>query len=187
MPERDEFDLLIDSALQDYAEPRAGLENRILAQIAGRSVLPSRRRWILAAIAAVPTVAFLLVLSYLIPWSRWEHPSQMAYTPAVPAVAPVITPPASHPALKEHAPHYVLSRDRVSDQAQSSNLPRPKLDVFPAPQPLNSEEQALSRFATEAPEADRKALVEGKQLFDEPLNISALRIPPLPSPEDNQN
>jgi hypothetical protein len=52
---------------------------------------------------------------------------------------------------------------------------------------MTSEEQALTRFASEASEADRKALVESQQRVGEPLNISAIRIAPLPSLEEKQN
>ena len=33
MPERDELERLIDSELASYAEPRAGLEQRVLARL----------------------------------------------------------------------------------------------------------------------------------------------------------
>ncbi len=36
MPERDDLDRLLDSALATYAEPRRGLEKRILARVCSR-------------------------------------------------------------------------------------------------------------------------------------------------------
>src|SRR5579863_4811603 len=186
MPEQDEIDLLIDSALRDYAEPLSGLEQRMVARISPHE-LSSRRRWLFVAIAAPAVAALILLLAYLVPWTLHPNPDQMAHAPSVPAVAPVITTTPKSAARDVVPSHHLRHQDRSGNRALSNLTSRPKLDVFPTPQPLNSEEEALTRFATEASEADRRALVEAKQRVDEPLNISAIRIPPLQSPEDNQN
>jgi hypothetical protein len=52
---------------------------------------------------------------------------------------------------------------------------------------MTAEEQALSRFAAEASEADRKGLVEDQGRVDKPLNISAISVAPLQSLGDKQN
>jgi hypothetical protein len=187
MPDRDEMDLQIDSALRDYAEPRAGLEQRMLAGISGRQVArSSRRRWLWAAIL-VPAIAALVLLGYLVPWNLRPQPGQMAYTPAVPPVAPVVTAPAPHPTRKSVSSGHVQHRNQAVDRPLRRTFSRPKLDVFPTLQPLSTGEQALIRFASEAPEADRKALIEAQPSADEPLNISALSISPLRISEENQH
>lgn len=186
MSERDDLDRLIDSALGDYAEPRAGLEQRMLARVAGVAAPPSRRWWIVAALA-VPAAVVLLLVSYLAPWNLHEQTGQMAYTPAAPkVVAPVVTAP-EQPTRRAVPSRHIRVREVSGDRAATNPNPRPKLDVFPTPQPLSGEEQALVRFVAQTPEADRKALVAARQQVDEPLNISAIRIPPLQLTEENQH
>lgn len=187
MPERDDdLDLLIDSALRDYAQPRAGLEQRMFARVSGHVTRSSWRRWVFAAIAA-PAVATLILLSYLVPKTPHSQPGQMAYTPATPAMAPVITVPAPRAVARSRSSRHIQHIDKIANRASNSAFSRPKLDVFPTPQPPTHEERALARFVTQAPEADRKALVEAQQRIDQPLNITAIRISPLQLPEVNQN
>ncbi|HEY2468740.1 MAG TPA: hypothetical protein VGI45_12990 [Terracidiphilus sp.] len=187
MSERDELDQLIDLALANYAEPRAGLEQRMLARISLQVVQSPRRRWVLVAAIAVPAIAVLLLLSYLIPWSLRRQPGQMAYTPKVSSVAPHVTVLAPHAVRVPTPPRRIRPRVQASDRVLSNAIPRPKLDVFPAPQPLSTGEQALVSFVAQASEDDRKALIEDQKRVDEPLNISAIRIPPLQLPEGNQH
>ncbi|HEX8812227.1 MAG TPA: hypothetical protein VF742_09575, partial [Terracidiphilus sp.] len=60
---QDHLDLLIDSALSTYAEPRAGLEARVLKHLAAQ---PARRRWLPFAIALpiAAACAILLVIHF---------------------------------------------------------------------------------------------------------------------------
>jgi hypothetical protein len=193
MPERDKIDQLIDSALASYAEPRAGLEKRMLARMPLDAERPSRRRWLLVAIAA-PVLAALILLVHRAPKApHAQPPSQIASTSAEPSRGPSARPSVGR-MVAEPAPDVVQSsgsshRIRHRDQGQHTNNPvlQPKENIFPTPQPMTSEEQALTRFASEASEADRKALVESQQRVGEPLNISAIRIAPLPSLEEKQN
>lgn len=186
MPERDELDLLIDSALRDYAEPRAGLVQRMLARIPGSAARPSQWRWLLAAIVA-PAIVALIFVDYLIPKAPQPQPGQPAYAPAIASAAPNATAPALPPSRKALSMGHIWHRERITRGALNDTIAQPKLDVFPTPQPPNAEEQALIRFANDAPEADRRALAETQQRLDEPLTISAIRIPPLRSPEENPN
>lgn len=184
MPERDELDLLIDSALRDYAEPRAGLEQRMLARVSGEAERPSPRRWIWAALVA-PVVAALILLAYFVPTPPHSHPEQMAHAPAVVPTTPVAITPAAPESRNVGSPSHTPRRGKITNRALSESIARPKLDIFPTPETLSPGEQALIRFAAQAPEADRKALVAAQQRVDEPLNISAIHIPPLQSPEEN--
>ena len=186
MPERDELDQMIDSALIGYGEPRLGIEQRVLARVSAEiSQESGLRRRLLTAIAA-PILASLLLFAYWLTETPRSHPDQMANTLGVRATPPTATPvPHSYPKM--------LSRDHVRDREpdvvrlRQTVLPRPKLDMFPTLQPLNDTEQAIAQFGREATEADRKALVEARQRVDAPVNITAIQIPPLPSPEQNQN
>jgi hypothetical protein len=188
MPEPDDLDQLIDAALASYGEARVGLEQRVLTRISSQAVRSSRRKWVFAVLAA-PAVAALIFLGYLVSRTPHSQPGQMAYAPPMPSAAPVVTAPALLVAPKAAAPGHIRQIhqvDQITDRASNNAISRPKLDVFPTPQLLDAGEQALIRFVAQAPEADRKALVEGQKRIDEPLNITAIRIPPLQFPEQNQ-
>lgn len=185
MPEQEELDLLIQSALEDYAEPRAGLELRMHARVFGQVVRPSRRRWVWAISASA--IAALMVLSYPVLKTRNLKPGQMAFMAATPSVAPLLTAPLPHGHQTATVRRHIEHREAISKRASDRAISRPKLDIFPTPQPLDAGEMALTRFAEEASDTDRKAFVEAHQQVDEPVNITAIRIPPLQVPEQNQN
>lgn len=184
MAERDELDQLIDSALASYAEPRPGLEQRMLARISAEAVRSSRRHWILAAIAA-PALAALILASNALLRSPHSQRGQTANTPAIAPVASAVTVPTPHVRPKVVSKHRIEHQASAVDRATNNAMSRPKQDIFPAPQPLSAGEQALIQFAAQASEADRKTLIEAQQRVEEPLKISAIRIPPLQSPEEN--
>lgn len=184
MPERDELDLLIDSALRDYAEPRTGLEKRVLARVSGEAPRSSPRRRIWAALVA-PVIAALILLAYFVPRAPHSQPERMAHAPAIATVAPAANAPAAPTRRNVGSLRHTLYRGKITSRSFGDSIARPKLDIFPSPQPFSPGEQALIRFATQAPEADREALLAAQQEVDEPLNISAIRIPPLQSTEEN--
>lgn len=180
MPERDELDRLIDSELARYAEPHAGLEQRMMARVSVEVARSSRRRWILVSTA--PVFACIVLFTYVLLTSPHSRPGQVAFIPAVPSAAHVADPVEPQPTSRSLRGARV--RQRAPKQIESKAIQHPKLDSFPTPRSLNPEEQALTRFATEAPEKDRKALVEAQQQIAEPLRISAIHIPPLAPEQD---
>ena len=186
MPERDELDTLIDSALSAYAEPRPGLERRMLARISGEVGRSSRRRRFLLALAA-PVVACLLLFSYLFVKAPHSQPGHMAYTPAQPSAAHVARTPVHEPAPKLLSTTSGRRANHHKERVPQNTIPRPKLDIFPTPHPLNPGEQALTSFAAQAPEADRKAFIEAQQQADAPLHIAAIHIKPLELPDEGKN
>jgi hypothetical protein len=169
MPDdHDNLDLLIDSALCTYAEPRAGLESRVLKHLTAR---PTRRRWLPFAIA-LPLAACLVLLILLIPrHDRIEPVHQAQHTPA--PLPEQVTAPSPAP-----RPHTLKPR-AVFAHTTPAPAPLPKPDVFPTPQPLSPEEQALARFAAHTPVSELKTLQEAQQKKDEPLHIAEIQIPPL--------
>jgi len=183
MPERDELDMLIDSALGTYAEPRPGLEQRTLVRISGEVRRSSGRRILVAM--TVPLAALLLLFVYLMATTPHSRPNQLAYSPAVPSPAHAAPSPAAHQPPQPIDRVHRQFRKPAAIRIQAKTILPPKLNVFPTPQPLRAGEQALIRFVAQAPEADRKALVEAQQRLDQPLNISAIRIPPLQQPEED--
>ena len=195
MPERDKIDQLIDTALASYAEPRAGLEQWMLARMATDASRSSRRGWLLMAIA-VPVFGALMLMIYLAPRApHAQPPSQIVSTSRGPSTTPsgehsvgrLVTEPAPHVVQSSGSSHPIRHRDQDVDGHTNNPVTRPKENIFPRPQPMTAEEQAMTRFAAEASESDRKALIEAQRRVDEPLNISAISIVPLPSLEDKQN
>lgn len=189
MPERDDpdrtLDQLIDSALASYAEPRPGLEQRMIARISGEVAVPSRsRRWMLPAIA-VPLAASLLLFAHLIPKRPQQQRVHIAEAPVASSPGRVEGTPAKHPSPISMPHAHNRSSKRLPGQVRSNVNQRPKLDIFPAPQPLSDAEQVVVRFASEASEANRKALVAPQRDFEEPIQITAIHIPPLPSLEED--
>jgi len=130
----------LDAALAKYAavEPRAGLENRILANLRSEhSRVPVRAWWGWSA-----AVAMLVVVMALL-WS-WEKPSR----PVI-----VVRPSNSTQGSREEPKQFVSTGGEGGVPARTSSPARkrirhaspvvaavgPKLDQFPSPQPLTDQ------------------------------------------------
>lgn len=128
---RDEFDDLLDSALASYgaAEPRPGLERRVLNTVLAAPKPFRFPRWIYAIPVLAP-VLFLLI-------DRKESPRP---TPPATATQTVTTPEikraADTPARRKHI--------------RARSAPRP--NAFPSPSPLTREERAALQLLARAPE-----------------------------------
>lgn len=186
MPDERELDNLLDAALSSYAEPDAHLENRVLAHLAATRAsepVPTRRRWLLWAIA-LPLAACVILLTVLslrpnhqpaVEQARRETvaPAQMAHenAPPLPATIPVHSP----------KPRSVIVS--AARPAASKITLSPKLDVFPSPHPLSPEEQALVRFVATTPASERNAVLAAQQQSNDPLHIAEIVIQPIPSPD----
>jgi hypothetical protein len=62
-----------------------------------------------------------------------------------------------------------------------------KRDVFPTPQPLTRQEQALAVFAIRTPALELQALIEARKQDDAPVSITAIDIQPLEPPDQGGN
>jgi hypothetical protein len=193
---RDEQDLdrMLSEALATYGDPGPdpSRERRILAFVQSRLAAEARpatkaagnRRWLPWAMA-LPVTAGLLLL-FLLPSKTFppapERTARMAMTPT-PAIRAAATP-RSQPARPARA---LRPSHPAKMQASAQNqVPRPKLDVFPTPQPLTAEERALAVVAADTPAPLRRALVEAQKQQDAPLTIAGIRISPLELPEQDQ-
>ncbi len=230
MPDKDELDVLLDSALASYADPgtEVGLERRVLAALEAtrcggeRRFFAKTRTWLPWAVG-VPVAASLLF---------WMAISRLQYMPAAktqqayerervqaPAIHPLATTaradshPTVHPSgAKAHRDIAVVAarlkscpvterdsaariavtstscmpgtRDVPGEAQVAMEVPRPKLDVFPTPQPLTDEEQALAAAARSGFKAERDALAARSEPADTALGIAALDIPPLAVAEE---
>ena len=194
MREKDDLDLLIDSALSTYADPGpdSGLEDRVLVTLAGvRTAAPRvgggwRRSWLPWAVA-IPLAAGLLFL-WLSPVRDKPLPAsepQAARVGAPTAVAPHAGSSSEARCGVPHR-HAVRTTQPTSPVQSAQTVPLPKLDVFPTPQPLTADERALVVVVTQTPLPAREALVEAQSLNHLPVRIAEIQIPPLEPPDQGQ-
>jgi hypothetical protein len=154
-----EMDRWLDDALAQNgkAEPRPGLEGRVLARLAEarRESSRMRRWWSALAFTAAAILALVMV------WRQRTEPSR--------------TKPIANVATTQRADEHAAGNTRLPDKnanaarenhplaiaRNSSNLRAlavaamqnaPKLEQFPAPQPLSEQEQLLARYVQEFPQ-----------------------------------
>ncbi|HLY43527.1 MAG TPA: hypothetical protein VKR52_20105 [Terracidiphilus sp.] len=195
MHEKDELDRLIDSALASYAGAEDGLEERVLAHVAEVAPQRAARRLMWAVAFTLPLAACMLLLILMPRWRGESAPNKGGGSGSTIArnVQRVSPPPSEKrfPALRQHvrsgSMNRIASAPWSSDRRSATHPSLPKLDVFPTPQPLSAEEQALLSFATQAPEPDRKAALDAQQNRDAPLVIASIKIPPLATPDEGKN
>jgi hypothetical protein len=203
MRDKDDLELLIESALLSYGDPGpcSGLEQRILARVAHVRGLaefrPTQGRRLFWPFLAFPAVACVLLFLVVPRTPRHEvnqakQPHRVERpAPELPAfVAHQTAQPASGHSASGHsrrARQIVASRAVAEQQFALNSSPLPKLDVFPTPRPLTTQEQALVFVATRTTESQREALVKTQKPNDSPLSIAAIHIPPLETPEEGKN
>lgn len=186
MPERDEVDQLIDSELARYGEPRVGLEQRILARISLDAERSPRRRRLLLFITT-PVAAALLIFAYVMQRTPAPRHTQIAVAAPETTAAHVESNSAQLPSPASVSRTHKGSAKQLRSGKSLNAAARPKLNMFPTLQPLSDSERAITTFVAEASEAERKALVTPNQEFTEPIRVTALHIPPLPSPGEDSN
>lgn len=218
MREKDDLDVLLNSALASYADAGAdsGLEKRVLAALEDTRSSPqhnpffaTRKRWLPWAIA-LPVAACLLLWIAIVNFKQTPSmKTQLAHESHETPAATRVGPPAKHPTgQKESAGKTVVLKghdlSRAINRAVSTRAlapegcpshsiagttcaPLPKLDVFPTPQPLTMQEQALVVVATQTPTPELRALIEAENQKGEPFPIAAAHIPPLEPPDPGAN
>jgi len=153
--EQDEFDRVLDAALAKYtaAEPRAGLEERVLANLRGEQArIPDRVWWRWTAVAAV-AVVIVVVLALSLRSDKASRPIVVNH-PSTPTEAPrereteIVSnahssgtrparPSAARkPAVRPSPPEVAIAR-------------APKLEQFPSPQPLSEQEKLLQNYVAQ--------------------------------------
>jgi hypothetical protein len=180
----DNFDRELDAALAKYAavEPRDGLEERVLANLRARrehGVSPNWRPWSLA-VAGVAVAIFAAV-------AFWHGATTKGVTrrPATTSQRPAALMPAPEPAedennLKSQMPK--LKEQRMPRKyALVERIPAgntPKLEQFPAPEPLSEQEELLVRFVQDDPrDAALVAEARTEELSREEDELRALSGP----------
>lgn len=182
MPERDDLDRLIDSALTTYADAGSGidLEARILAKIEREHRWKRMRRPLLwTGTLALAASVLLLVVN-----TRGPHTSRTAHMqqPLTAKASAAFEKPAPH-STKPTRPYRVDAM--VRPQRTKPSGP-PKLPVFPTPEPLNAEETALVHLAIKTNSAERKEIQDTQAKSAEPLHIASISIPPIEPPTEGK-
>lgn len=188
-----EFDLLLRSALNTYADPGSDLDlaQQILARVAAESAGRQTRRWLPWAIA-VPVAAGLLILIMLSgskPMHRVADGTSQARVLQSPSTNVSGGRPSSISLLASDQ-HTKASRPRQNSRdnvAAAGTTHLPKLDVFPTPRPLTPEEQAFADYVARSPETERQSLIEAQKRVEAPLAIAAIQIPQLEPPGQGAN
>jgi hypothetical protein len=194
-----EFDLLLRSALDTYADPGpdSQLAQRILAGIAAEGE-SERTRWTIRMrrlsrwAVALPVAACLIVAIVLLGSKLLHNPADRTNQARV--TLPMSTNASAGGSIAI-SPSVTARRSDVSRPRRHSSPAAiaasaehlPKLDVFPAPQPLTPAEKALVAYVAHVPETERKSLVEAQKQSDAPLSIAALEIQPIEPPEPGGN
>lgn len=158
--QEDALDRALDAALEKYAtvEPRAGLEERILANLSTAAPTTPGQSWwrwglAFAAIAIIATSAALI-------WKS-TGPSKPVMVNRGSFPVQVVTPSASKtesgnedvPKVKRStrvrrpAPH-----PSISEATEALAVANPKRDRFPTPQPLSEQEKILASYVDQYPE-----------------------------------
>jgi len=190
-----ELDELIRSSTATYGKPASNSElaQRILLKLAAEPRRAVSRGWLTWA-AAVPIAACLIAALVLFGLKSLHTPAHLldqarAAVPMDRTIAPADSVPVAPYRLQREKRNRRPRNDvrRQLAPAMASAQPLPKLDVFPTPQPLNSEEEALVAFALRAPMPERNALLEAQRQPDTPLTIAAIEIQPIELPELGTN
>ncbi len=144
----------LDAALANYAaaEPRAGIEERILANLRVQDHAVRRPWWGWPAIGALAAVVVVVGLLLTVRFGKPATNVAGHHSPVFPAV----TPPAagSQSADNERpsgaAPALRKKPVRVAVQyPENENASAPKLEVFPSPQPLSEQEKMLVAYVAQ--------------------------------------
>lgn len=186
MPDRDDLDGLLDSALSTYGAPSSGFEARLLHSIAAAErTAPVRRPRRLAWAIAVPAAACLVVALFVYQHARMPHTSGSQQAQRAAASSRTLPVEGSHGApvevaVRHHATH------AAARSIAAAPVPMPKRDVFPTPQPLTAEEKTLAVAATSNSTAERNALLQANEPVT-PLNVASIKIPPLVASDDGKN
>jgi hypothetical protein len=168
----EELDRTLDAAMAKYAavEPRAGLEDRVLANLRAQRQQAQRPAWwrweLVGALAGVVIMAIALAWragrSAHLPTAN--HPTtteQVRRAASVPAAFAGGRLLGNTPARASHSGGAIAVRKAVP-RAQAVAQANPKLDVFPSPQPLSEEELALAQYVRNFP-TDAKLVAQAQE------------------------
>ena len=149
------FERELDAALAKYAaaEPRDGLEQRVLANLRAQNAQASRygwRRWAAGGFA-VASLAVLLIWAgerNSAPVNIGSRTTQDGVAWTIARVPAATATPSGHNGLT----HRTRQSDLTERNARESGDSLPKLAQFPAPEPLSEQEKLLVRYVEQSPQ-----------------------------------
>jgi len=155
---QDELDRVLYAALAKYAaaQPRQGLEERVLANLRAERAQVANRAWWRWGVMALTAAIVIVAIAFA--WRSGERPH-----PPVADHLPIRTPSVEQPGSRVAAK---TGANNVHPQAsgpatrQATHRARhkvaepgnPKLDQFPSRQQLSEQELALARYVSEFPQ-----------------------------------
>ena len=165
--DRDELDRILDSALASYcaAQPRPGIEQRVIAGLSGAKQHERWVRWL----TPVPVLA--LALAIVAYWPSAQPPRVN-----VPRRVVQSTAPAERDADLQPVPATAKAVGFRKPRAVQPAVE--KAAVFPMPSPLTAEERALMRLAASNPEILQNVQISHQQR-NQPLTVEPIKIAPL--------
>jgi hypothetical protein len=139
----------LDVALKQYsaAEPRAGLESRILANLASERDGLNGRRWHWQWIAATLGIGMAAVVGLFLAQKPDSPRIHTVNESAITNIHNGAMPPAISDRTVLPAPRPTVHRGSQGHDAWARTEPR--LDQFPSPAPLNEQEELLARYVRE--------------------------------------
>jgi len=139
----------LDAALKQYgeAEPRPGLENRMLANLQAERARLTLRRWWWRPAAVVVTIAVLTAGAWLLRRSPDVTKVPISNQPTVVTRNQEPEPTIASANRPYAAPRPPRRSRGESPIAQPSSIPR--LEQFPAPAPLSEQEEMLAQYVRE--------------------------------------
>src|SRR5579863_3434384 len=170
------IDEFLDSALADYSnvEPRAGIENRIIARLSAEEASPAPRAWLRWWPAFGFVAAALIVL---VVWIGMSAPQKRDLDVVVKETPRAIQQVQPQPAPKKMATaggsHAWRPRPTHTHVAlEPAKLAVVKQDVFPAPSPLTDQERMLLAYLRKTPTAEiaANAKPDDDSLVNQQLN-----------------
>jgi hypothetical protein len=165
----DKLDQILDDALANYiSQPRAGLEQRVLASV--RADAGGERRWLRWSL--VVGAAACLVIAVLLFTHSSAPKAEVARVTSTPST--VVSVPTTQPnlAAKSEPARKHAVRNRTTTPSVRPE-PLPKLAQFPTPSPLTADEDALLGLVRTAKPETIQALSQQKA---EPLSIAKIQI-----------
>ena len=153
--EKERFlDEWLDTALPQYgqAEPRLGLENRVLARVRAEQerMAARKRQWwpVLAAVSAILVIALGVVLA-----SLKSYLSPIAQRNSAPVEQKASQPnQAKYSHIQEASARTIRAGIPRSHPFHLGGSARGRLEQFPSPQPLSEQEAILARYVEQFPQ-----------------------------------
>ncbi len=177
-------DELLDFALARYrsAEPRPGLEERVLGRLRAEPQPRPRFGWAWRLAVGVAVFAIVVATAH---WARWTvfapgtparfsggSPTETSKSStSVSASRPEVTKPVASPTARK-------MKSRIVRQAALGRVVEPRRDVFPSPTPLSEQERLLIAYLKLNSSRALLAFHSGDEEIEE-IQIKLLEIKPL--------